>query len=113
MQLFMNKDQAISILQDRIIEVDSYNFDPQVWKDRTRLDVQQIFGRLCEQWIQVGQLKFDTFITSEKQKTLAEGKARAKKLLHSYIEYINQMSSIAAQKRQESEEKYKAQTERP
>ena len=105
----MNTDQAISILQDRIREVDSFNFDPQVWKNRTRLDVQQIFGQVCEQWIQVGQLNFDTFITSEKQKTLAEGKVRAKKLLQSYIEYINQTASIAAQKKQETEEKFKAQ----
>lgn len=75
MKLLIDKDKAISILQDRIREVSSYNFDPQVWKDRTRLDVQYIFGRMCEQWLQVGQLRFDTYITSEKAKTLAEGKA--------------------------------------
>jgi len=107
MKLLINKDQAISILQDRIKEVNSYNFDPQVWKDRTRLDVQQIFGRACEQWIQVGQLQFETYITSEKQKTLAEGKVRAIKLLQSYIEYINQITAIALQQKQESEEEFK------
>lgn len=77
------------------------------WKDRTRLDVQQIFGRACEQWIQVGQLQFETYITSEKQKTLAEGKTRAVKLLQSYIDYINQITSITLQQRQESEEEFK------
>lgn len=103
----MNKDQAIGILQDRIREVSSYNFDPKVWKDRTQLDVQQIFGRYCEQWLQVGQLHFDTFIVSEKAKKLAEGKATAIRLLQSYIEYINQTSAIASQQRQESEELYR------
>ncbi|RXK60738.1 hypothetical protein ESA94_09755 [Lacibacter luteus] len=103
----MNKEQAISILQDRIREVNAYNFDPQVWKNRTQLDVQQIFGRYCEQWLQVGQLYFDTYIVSEKQKKMAEGKATAIKLLQSYIEYINQTTAIAAQQRQESEELYK------
>lgn len=32
MQLFMDTDQAISILQDRIREFDSFNIDPQFCK---------------------------------------------------------------------------------
>src|SRR5688572_9172540 len=97
MKLLINKDKAISILQDRIKDVNSFDFDPQVWKNRTGLDVQQIFGKACEQWLQVGQVQFDTYIEKEKQKKLMEGKARAVKLLQSYIEYINQITSIAEQ----------------
>jgi hypothetical protein len=103
----MNKDQAIGILQDRISEVNSYNFDSKVWKDRTQLDVQQIFGRYCEQWLQVGQLHFDTYIVAEKHKKMTEGKATAVKLLQSYVDYINQTTAIASQKKQESEEIFK------
>ena len=60
MKIQIPKDQAIKILQDRLDELnnfDLYNkFNPKVWKDRTILDLKQIFGVLgdqCDQWCSI------------------------------------------------------------
>jgi len=98
MQLQINKDKAIKILRDRLRELDEYNFNAKAWKDRTILDLREIFPLGSSQWLQVSQINFDTFVTSEKIKVLSEGKATSKKLLNSYIDFINEYSVAAQEK---------------
>lgn len=100
MQLLIPKDEAIKILQQRLQELSQYNFNPKVWKDRTILDLKQIFGLAGDQWLQISSIYFDTAITSQKAQKLQEGRQAASGLLHSYIDFIEQYSKIAAQRKQ-------------
>jgi len=100
MKLQIDKDRAIKILEDRLRDLNSFDFDPKVWKDRTILDVKQIFGQISDQWLQVSSIYFDTFVVSDKQMKLQEGKATARKLLNSYIDFVKEHSSIQQEKTQ-------------
>jgi hypothetical protein len=107
MKLQIDKDRAIKILEDRLRDLNSFDFDPKVWKDRTILDVKQIFGQLSDQWLQVNSIHFDTFVVSDKQRKLQEGKATSRKLLNSYIDFIKEHSSIQQEKAQIEEETFR------
>lgn len=100
MQLLIPKDEAIKILQQRLQELTQYGFNPKVWKDRTILDLKQIFGLAGDQWLQISSIYFDTAITSQKAQKLQEGRQAASGLLNSYIDFIEQYSKIAAQRKQ-------------
>jgi len=104
MNLQIERDIAIKILEDRLRDLNSYDFDSKVWKDRTILDIKQIFGQYSDQWLQVSSIHFDTFVTAEKQKKLIEAKATGKKLLSSYIDFINEHSNIQQEKAQIEDE---------
>lgn len=106
MRLLIPADQAIQILQVRLADIDSYNFNPKAWKDRTENDLREIFPLGSIQWLQVSQIKFDTFVTSEKSKVLTEGKETARQLISSYIDFIDQYSKIAEQKQVIKEKDY-------
>ncbi len=103
MKLLIDKDEAVKLLKERITDINSWDFDQKVWKDRTILDVKQIFGQLCEQWLQVSRINFETYVQSEKAKVLNEGKTTAIKLLNSYIDYIEKYSEISEKKRIEED----------
>ena len=107
MKLQIDKDRAIKILEDRLRDLNSFDFDPKVWRDRTILDVKQIFGQVSDQWFQVNSIHFDTFVVSDKQRKLQEGKSIARKLLSSYIDFIKEHSSIQQEKEQVVEETYR------
>lgn len=102
MQLNVPKDQAIKILRQRIQELSGYNFNSKVWKDRTVLDLKQIFGILGDQWLQVSSITFDTVVTSEQSRILQAGKQSAAGLLNSYIDFIEEYSQaeLEAEKNQ-------------
>lgn len=104
MQLLIPKDEAINILKQRLQELNSYGFNPKVWKDRTILDLKQIFGQLGDQWLQISSIYFDTAITSQKAQKLQEGRQAARGLLNSYIDFIEQYSKISAQRNQIKEQ---------
>lgn len=106
MKLLIPADQAIQILQARLADIDAYNFNPKAWKDRTENDLREIFPLGSMQWLQVSQIKFDTFVTSEKSKVLTEGKDTARQLISSYVDFINQYSKIAQQKQVIKEKDY-------
>jgi hypothetical protein len=107
MKLHIDKDRAIKILEDRLRDLNSFDFDHKVWKDRTILDLKQIFGQLSDQWLQVNSIHFDTFVVSDKQRKLQEGKTTGRKLLNSYIEFIKEHSSIQQEKAQIEEETFR------
>lgn len=100
MKLLIPKDEAIAIIRQRLQELSAFNFNHKVWKDRTILDLKQIFGPLGEQWLQISAIYFDTAITSQKAQKLQEGKQAAAGLLNSYIDFIEQYSKIAQQRAQ-------------
>jgi hypothetical protein len=106
MKLLIPADQAIQILQARLADIDVYNFNPKAWKDRTENDLREIFPLGSMQWLQVSQIHFETFVTSEKAKKLAEGKDTARQLISSYIDFITQYSKIAQQKQVIKEKDY-------
>lgn len=106
MKLNVPKDDAIRIINERLSELNSFDFDPKVWKDRTVIDFKQIFPSF-DQWLQVSQIQFETYIEKDKIKTLEKGKATAKKLLNSYIDFIRQHSAIRTKEREVVETSYK------
>ncbi len=106
MNLKIPPDQAIQILQQRLVDIDTFGFNPKAWKDRTENDLREIFPLGSTQWLQVSQTRFDTYVTSEKSKVLAEGKDTARQLINSYIDFIRQYSKIAQQKQIIKEKDY-------
>jgi hypothetical protein len=106
MKLNIPKEQEIKILRQRISELDSFNFIPKAWKDRTILDCKEIFGELSNQWIQVYGLNFDTYVTAEKAKVLNEGKQTARNLINSYIDFIQEYSKVIEAKQLIKEKNY-------
>lgn len=106
MRILIPADQAIQILQARLADIDAYNFNSKAWKDRTENDLREIFPLGSMQWLQVSQIKFDTFVTSEKSKILNEGKETARQLISSYIDFINQYSKIVEQRQVIKEKDY-------
>ena len=104
MELLIPKDEAINILTQRIRELNSNNFNSKVWKDRTILDLKQIFGVFGDQWLQISSIYFETAIISQKVQKLQEGRQAAEGLLSSYIDYIEQYSKIAAKRNQIKEQ---------
>ena len=106
MKLLIPADHAIKILEARLGDIDAYNFNPKAWKDRTENDLREIFPLGSMQWLQVSQIHFDTFITSEKAKVLTQAKDTAKQLIASYIDFIQQHSKIAQQRQTIKEKDY-------
>jgi regulator of replication initiation timing len=98
MKIHIPKDEAIKILNDRLSDINSFDFNIKVWKGRTILDLKQIFGVLGDQWLQISAIHFDTIIDSQKVQKLREGKETAKGLLNTYIKYIGEYSEIEAQR---------------
>ena len=106
------KEQAIVILRERISELmpsTLMSFNHKAWKDRTMLDLKQIFPT-SEQSLQLFGIDFHTFITSEQATQMREAKTAARALLSSYINYIEDYSKIEETKivikEKDYEEKY-------
>lgn len=110
MKLLVTKEKAIQILQDRISELHKYNFNPEAWKERTVLDLKEIFPSGSSQYIKIQFLNFNTFVTLEKTKVFNETKKNAEDILKSYISFIEEYSRVAEEreiiKEKNFEEKY-------
>jgi len=99
MKLSIEKNKAIQILQDRINELESYNFNAEAWKERTVLDLKEIFPFGSTQYLKIQFLNFDTLVTSEKTKVFQDAKRTAKDVLNSYIDFIEEYSAVAEQRK--------------
>jgi hypothetical protein len=106
MNLKIPKNKAIQILRQRIAELSEYNFNPKAWKDKTENDLREIFPVGSMQWLQISTIQFDTFVTSDKQRVLQEGKDTGQRLLNSYIDFIENYSEIAEQRQLITENNY-------
>jgi hypothetical protein len=106
MNLKIPKDKAIQILRQRIAELSEHSFTPKAWKDKTENDLKEIFPLGSTQWLQISTIQFDTYITSDKQRVLQEGKDTGRRLLNSYIEFIENYSEIAEQRQAIKESNY-------
>jgi hypothetical protein len=106
MKLLIPTNNAIQILKARRREIDDYYFNPKAWKASTENDLREIFPLGSMQWLQVSQINFDTFVTSEKATVLAEGKDTARRLIDSYISFVQQYSEIAEQRQVIREKDY-------
>lgn len=98
MKLLVPKEKAIKIISERVLDLNSSNFNPKAWQDRTVIDLREIFPIGSTQWLQVSQIHFDTFVTSEKIRVLKEAKETARQLLLSYIDFIENFSEANFQK---------------
>jgi len=107
MNLLIPENKAIEILSKRIRELDNFDFQAKVWKDKTINDLHEIYSVGDTKWLQVSQLKFDTYIESEKFEILEKGKLQAKQLIDSYIEQIIEYSKIRKEKTIIEEDNYK------
>jgi hypothetical protein len=107
MKLKIPHSKAIEILQKRIRELSNSDFQPKVWKDKTHNDLKEIFVTGDTKWLQVSGLNFSTFIESEKNQVMQEGKTQARQLLESYIEQIDEYLKIQVEREVIEEDNYR------
>lgn len=98
MKLLIPKDKAIQILQDRISGLYAYDFNAEAWKERTVLDLKEIFPIGSTQYLKIQFLRFDTYVVADKHKVLLEAQKTAEQVLKSYIEFINEYSKVAEER---------------
>jgi hypothetical protein len=106
MNLLIPENKAIEILSKRIIELNDFNFQAKVWKDKVINDLKEIYPLGDTRWLQISGLHFETFIQSEKHSVLQKAKIQAKQLIESYIEQIREYSKIRAEKQIIVEDNY-------
>lgn len=99
MRLLIPKDKAIQILQDRISGLNVYDFNAEAWKERTVLDLKEIFPIGSTQYLKIQFLRFDTYVVADKHKVMLEAKKTAEQVLKSYIEFINEYSKVAEERK--------------
>ena len=106
MKLNIPTEKAIEILEKRKSEINSYDFEPKVWKDKTENDLREIFDGFDTKWMQISQLSFTTPFSDMKYDVLEKGKKQATQYLDAYIEQIIEYTSIEASVTDESEKYY-------
>jgi hypothetical protein len=99
MKLLIPKDKAIQILQDRIAGIYAFDFNAEAWKERTVLDLKEIFPLGSTQYLKIQFLRFDTYVVADKQKVMLEAQKTAEQVLKSYIEFINEYSKVAEERK--------------
>lgn len=99
MKLLIPKEKAIQILQDRISGLYVYDFNPEAWKERTVLDLKEIFPLGSTQYLKIQFLRFDTYVVADKHKVMLEAQKTAEQVLKSYIEFINEYSKVAEERK--------------
>lgn len=99
MRLLIPKEKAIQILQDRISELNVFDFNAEAWKERTVLDLKEIFPIGSTQYLKIQFLRFDTYVVADRHKVMAETKKTAEQVLKSYIEFINEYSKVAEERK--------------
>ena len=108
MKLLIPKEKAIQILKDRISEIYSHEFNADAWKERTVLDLKEIFPVGSTQYIKIQTLLFDTFVVADKQKFILEAQKKAEQILKSYVEYIIEHSKITEERKKLKEKDFEA-----
>jgi hypothetical protein len=99
MKILIPKDKAIQILQDRISGLNVYDFNAEAWKERTVLDLKEIFPLDSTQYLKIQFLRFDTYIVANKYEVMSDAKRTAEQVLKSYIEFINEYSKVAEERK--------------
>jgi len=99
MKLPIPKEKAIQIIQDRISGLNAYDFNAEAWKERTVLDLKEIFPIGSTQYLKIQFLRFDTYVVADKNKVVLEAKKTAEQVLKSYIEFINEYSKVAEERK--------------
>lgn len=107
MNLNIPASDAIEIFDKRLSEIDSTSFDSTAWKARTSNDCKSIFSLGSFRWLQVESLKFETFISKDKEEALRNGKNTARQLIKSFIEDIQVYSQIEDAKFAREQDNYK------
>ena len=92
MNLLIPVEKAIKLLTDRKNEIYNMTFNPVVWKERTKLDLEGIFplGDSIMKVSTINSLKLESFYDSN---DVSEAKNTGSKLLQSYIDYIKDHST--------------------
>lgn len=106
MKLLIPKDKAVQILQDRISGLYMYDFNAEAWKERTVLDLKEIFPLGSTQYLKIEFLRFDTFVVADKHRVMLEAQKTAEQVLKSYIEFINEYSKVAEERKVIKEKDY-------
>ncbi|MEX2565670.1 MAG: hypothetical protein WD431_06995 [Cyclobacteriaceae bacterium] len=98
MNLKIPNNKAIDILRKRIAELESFNFQPNVWRVKTENDLKEIFPLGDSKASQVSMIYFTTSNESKRAQFMRDGKSQARQLLESYIEQIQEYSKIQQEK---------------
>lgn len=107
MNLNIPKDKAIEILEKRKSEIYKPDFEPSVWKGTVDEDLKAIFGYLDSRWLKISQIRFDTYIESDKIKIFETGRKQASGFVDNFIEQIKEYSKIQEENIIKSETVYK------
>ncbi|PIB26433.1 hypothetical protein [Maribacter sp. 4G9] len=107
MKLNIPKDKAIEILEKRKSEIYRPDFEPSVWKGTVDEDLKAIFGYLDSRWLKISQIRFDTYIESDKIKVFETGRKQASGFMDTFIEQIKEYSKIQEENIIKSETVYK------
>lgn len=99
MQLLIPKEEAVSILNDRIRELWKSEFNSKVWLNTTIIDIKQIFGTFSDQHNQMSIVNFETSFSELRNKVLLEAKTTSEGLLRSYVNQIEKYSKIELQRK--------------
>ena len=94
MEIKIPAEKAIEILNKRKSEIYNLSFEPSVWRGKTENDIEEIFGILDGRKFQISRITFDTPFSEQKFAVLSKGKNQAEKFLESYIEQIEEYTSI-------------------
>ena len=106
MKLNISTEDAIEILETRKNEIRYANFDYKVWQDKTKNDLNEIFGLGDTKWLQISAIKFTSYYQGKTLSALENGKRQAEEYLQSYIELINKYSEIENKNFVENEKFY-------
>jgi hypothetical protein len=108
MKLLIPKEKAIQILLDRISGLYVNDFNAEAWKERTVLDLKEIFPLGSTQYLKIQFLRFDTFVVADKHRVMLEAQKTAEQVLKSYIEFIKEYSKVAEERKVIKEKDFEA-----
>lgn len=107
MNLNIPKEKAIEILEKRKSEIYKPGFEPSVWKGTVDEDLKAIFGYLDSRWLKISQIRFETYIESDKIKVFETARKQASGFMDKFIEQIKEYSKIQEENIIKSETVYK------
>ena len=107
MNLKVPKNKAIAILEKRKSEIYKPGFESKVWQGTVEEDLKAIFGFLDSRWLKVSQIRFDSNIESEKINVFETARKHASRFMDTFIEQIEEYSTIKEDAEIESEAVYK------
>lgn len=105
MRILMPHDTAIALLQNRIQELNAWDFNPDSWKATTVHNVKEIFDDLSMAF-SVQNISFSTPFTEHQENVLLKGRNAARGILVGFIEILERQKKLSVEREKSYEELY-------